>query len=54
MRSNSLNFTELSFEENLCVNFVLNDELAQIVSFESTFYTYIMLSQNFWLLANHN
>ena len=31
------NFTEMSFQRNLCVNFVLNDEFAQIISSESTF-----------------
>ena len=31
------NFTEMSFQRNLCVNFVLNDEFAQIIASESTF-----------------
>ena len=31
------NFTEMSFQRNLCVNFVLNDKFAQIIASESTF-----------------
>ena len=52
--SNSYNFTDMSFEQNLCVNIVLDNEFTQIISFEFTFQTLIMASQNYRLLANFN